>query len=97
MIVPRAKIAESGAAIALLDSVYLPLHIPGVTFKTVVFGLPRVCAIFSYVTLIYNSSLKVGNQAFANYVDAHVKNLNHINNKEDFIPVRDYVKLMCAG
>ena len=31
-----------GAAIALLDSVYLPLHVKGVTFKTVVYGLPRV-------------------------------------------------------
>lgn len=31
-----------GAALALLDSVYLPLHISGVSFKTVVYGLPRV-------------------------------------------------------
>ncbi|KAG6819834.1 hypothetical protein H0H93_008091 [Arthromyces matolae] len=31
-----------GAAIALLDSVYLPLHISGVTFRTVCYGLPRV-------------------------------------------------------
>ncbi|KAJ7226953.1 lipase, partial [Mycena pura] len=31
-----------GAALALLDSVYLPLHISGVTFRTVVYGLPRV-------------------------------------------------------
>jgi pimeloyl-ACP methyl ester carboxylesterase len=40
-----------GAAIALLDSVYLPLHLPaGTTFTTSVFGLPRV-----------------GNLAFADY------------------------------
>lgn len=40
-----------GAAIALLDSVYLPLHLPASTvFTTSVFGLPRV-----------------GNPAFANY------------------------------
>lgn len=40
-----------GAAIALLDSVYLPLHLPaGTTFTTTVFGLPRV-----------------GNAAFATY------------------------------
>ncbi|KAH0583082.1 hypothetical protein H2248_010969 [Termitomyces sp. 'cryptogamus'] len=58
-----------GAAIALLDGVYLPLHLSGVTFKTVGYGLPRV-----------------GNQAFANYVDAHVP-LTHINNKEDPIPI----------
>ncbi|THG96561.1 hypothetical protein EW026_g5293 [Hermanssonia centrifuga] len=59
-----------GAAIALLDSVYLPLHISGVTFKTVGYGLPRV-----------------GNQAFADYVDAHLTSLTHINNEEDFIPI----------
>lgn len=57
-----------GAAITLLDAVYLPLHISGVSFKTVGYGLPRV-----------------GNQAFADYVDGHVS-LTHINNKEDPIP-----------
>ncbi|KAI6041885.1 Alpha/Beta hydrolase protein [Pisolithus marmoratus] len=58
-----------GAAIALLDSVYLPLHLPsGMSFKTITYGLPRV-----------------GNQAFANYVDANL-HLTHINNKEDPIP-----------
>ncbi|KAJ6474669.1 lipase [Mycena vitilis] len=31
-----------GGAISLIDSVYLPLHITGVTFRTVVYGLPRV-------------------------------------------------------
>ncbi|TFK42084.1 lipase class 3 family protein [Crucibulum laeve] len=31
-----------GAAIALLDGVYLPLHISGVTFSTIVYGLPGV-------------------------------------------------------
>lgn len=31
-----------GAAIALLDAVYLPLHLSGTTFVTNVFGLPRV-------------------------------------------------------
>jgi len=58
-----------GAAIALLDSVYLPLHIPGVTFRTIGYGMPRV-----------------GNQAFADYVDSHLS-LTHINNKEDFVPI----------
>jgi len=59
-----------GAAIALLDSVYLPLHLPhNTTFKTTVYGLPRV-----------------GNQAFADYVDKHVSQLTHVNNKEDPIP-----------
>ncbi|KAF8174959.1 lipase class 3 family protein [Pholiota molesta] len=58
-----------GAAIALLDGVYLPLHISGVSFKVITYGMPRV-----------------GNQAFANYVDAHVT-LTHINNKEDIVPI----------
>ncbi|KAF7289449.1 Glucan 1,3-beta-glucosidase 3 [Mycena chlorophos] len=31
-----------GGAIALIDSIYLPLHITGVTFQTITFGLPRV-------------------------------------------------------
>ncbi|KAK7031541.1 lipase [Favolaschia claudopus] len=31
-----------GGAIALIDSIYLPLHITGVTFQTIVYGLPRV-------------------------------------------------------
>ncbi|KAF9518115.1 hypothetical protein BS47DRAFT_375650 [Hydnum rufescens UP504] len=59
-----------GGAIALLDAVYLPLHLPGFTFSTSVFGLPRV-----------------GNPAFADYVDAHVTNFAHITNKLDPIPI----------
>ncbi|KAH8110750.1 lipase [Phellopilus nigrolimitatus] len=66
-----------GAALALLDSVFLPLHLPsGTAFKTVTYGMPRV-----------------GNQAFANYVDVHVtsiaggKGLTHINNKKDPVPI----------
>ncbi|CCM02650.1 uncharacterized protein FIBRA_04754 [Fibroporia radiculosa] len=59
-----------GAAIALLDAVYLPLHIPGASFKFVGYGLPRV-----------------GNQAFANYVDAQSTSVTHINNEEDPIPI----------
>ncbi|OAX37652.1 alpha/beta-hydrolase [Rhizopogon vinicolor AM-OR11-026] len=59
-----------GAAITLLDSVYLPLWLPkGTTFRTIGYGLPRV-----------------GNQDFANYIDANV-HLTHINNKEDPIPI----------
>jgi hypothetical protein len=33
----------TGAAIALLDGVYLPLHISGVSFKVIGYGMPRVC------------------------------------------------------
>ncbi|KAL0953903.1 hypothetical protein HGRIS_005070 [Hohenbuehelia grisea] len=59
-----------GAALALLDAVYLPLHLPGVSFKTVGYGMPRV-----------------GNQAFADYVDSHVTSLTRINNREDPVPI----------
>jgi predicted lipase len=61
-----------GAALALLDSVYLPLHVPaGTRVSAFTYGMPRV-----------------GNANFANYVDAtHNGNLTHINNKEDPIPI----------
>jgi len=59
-----------GAAISLLDAVYLPLHISDATFSFVGYGLPRV-----------------GNQAFANYVDAQPTKVTHINNEEDPIPI----------
>lgn len=31
-----------GAAVALIDALYLPLHLPNITITTSVFGLPRV-------------------------------------------------------
>ncbi|KAF5379506.1 hypothetical protein D9615_006489 [Tricholomella constricta] len=59
-----------GGAIALITSVYLPLHLPaGTTFRTITYGMPRV-----------------GNTAFANYVDAHA-DLSHINNQDDIVPI----------
>jgi hypothetical protein len=59
----------AGAAISLLDSVFLPLWLPKQTiFQTIGYGLPRV-----------------GNKAFANYVDANL-DLTHINNREDPVP-----------
>ncbi|KAI8996479.1 Alpha/Beta hydrolase protein [Trametes punicea] len=59
-----------GAAIALLDAIYLPLHIPSAKVTFIGYGLPRV-----------------GNQDFANYVDAQPISVTHINNKEDPIPI----------
>ena len=36
-------VISSGAAIALLDSIYLPLHLPpSAEFRTIGYGLPRV-------------------------------------------------------
>ncbi|KAF8516221.1 hypothetical protein BU17DRAFT_67634 [Hysterangium stoloniferum] len=59
-----------GAAISLIDTVYLPLHLPmNIRFKFVGYGLPRV-----------------GNPAFAQYLDAHFPDLTHINNKKDLHP-----------
>ncbi|RDB18531.1 Lipase [Hypsizygus marmoreus] len=58
-----------GGAIALITSVYLPLYLPGVTFKTVTYGMPRV-----------------GNQAFADYLDSHA-DVSHINNQDDIVPI----------
>ncbi|KAH9851867.1 lipase, partial [Lenzites betulinus] len=59
-----------GAAISLLDAIFLSLHIPSATIKFVGYGLPRV-----------------GNQAFADYVDAQPFSVTHINNKEDIVPI----------
>ncbi|KAI0258702.1 alpha/beta-hydrolase [Gloeopeniophorella convolvens] len=59
-----------GAALALLDAVYLPLHLPqGTSVKMIGYGLPRV-----------------GNPAFAAYVDA-TAHVTHINNEEDPVPI----------
>jgi len=59
-----------GGALSMLESVYLPLHLPSTTtFKTVLYGCPRV-----------------GNQDFANWVDAHHP-VTRINNKEDLVPI----------
>ena len=61
-----------GAALALLDAVYLPLHLPAGTLVHMVgYGLPRV-----------------GNAAFADYVDRNgALTLKHVNNREDPIPI----------
>lgn len=66
-----------GAALALLDSVYLPLHLPaGTRVSMVGYGMPRV-----------------GNSAFADYVDAiHnadsvMATVTHINNKKDPVAI----------
>jgi len=59
-----------GAALSMLDAVYLQLHLPTTTtFRTTLYGCPRV-----------------GNQAFANYIDAHAFQLTRINNMEDPVP-----------
>jgi Lipase (class 3) len=61
-----------GAALALLDGLFLKLHLPpSVTVKVVGYGMPRV-----------------GNQDFANLVDNQLGGLvTHINNGEDPIPI----------
>ncbi|KAK7437371.1 hypothetical protein VKT23_018616 [Stygiomarasmius scandens] len=61
-----------GAALALLEMVYLPLHLPETTtFDMYGYGMPRV-----------------GNKAFADYVDANViGHVRRVNNKKDIVPV----------
>jgi hypothetical protein len=79
---PLNFMCSLGAALALLDGVYLPLHISGVSFKVIGYGMPRVCTRLPHSQLfkLIDGSNQVGNQAFADYVDAHLS-LTHINNK----------------
>ncbi|KAI0075336.1 lipase class 3 family protein [Panus rudis PR-1116 ss-1] len=60
-----------GGALALLDSVFLPLHLSNVTYRTITYGLPRVGnqQFADYVDSHAGGSL------------------THINNKEDPIPI----------
>jgi len=62
-----------GAAIALLDSIYLSPFLPGVSIRMIGYGMPRV-----------------GNKAFATYVDSHV-DIAHVNNKWVFCAVTESV------
>ena len=61
-----------GAALSLLDGVYLSLHLgASVNVRVIGYGMPRV-----------------GNQDFANWVDSHLGGqVTHINNKGDPIPI----------
>lgn len=61
-----------GAALALLDGVFLRLQLPTtISIKYVGYGLPRV-----------------GNQAWADLVDAQLPgNVAHVNNKKDPVPI----------
>ena len=61
-----------GAALALLDAVFLRLHLPTtVSINFVGYGLPRV-----------------GNKAWADLVDALLPGgVTHINNKNDPVPI----------
>ena len=54
-----------------MDAVYLPLHLPSDT-------------VFKYVGF---GQPRVGNQAFADYVDANVSDKTRITNKKDPVPI----------
>jgi predicted lipase len=75
-----------GGALALLDSVYLPLHLPShIKFQTITYGMPRVSIpVFTYIR-VRHSNGQVGNQAFADYVDAHL-HLTRITHRKDPVP-----------
>ncbi|KAL0953902.1 hypothetical protein HGRIS_005069 [Hohenbuehelia grisea] len=60
-----------GGAIALIDAVFLKLHLPkDIELKTFTYGMPRV-----------------GNQYFADYVDKNIPNVVRITNKMDPVPI----------
>jgi len=51
-----------GCSIALIDGVYLPLHISGMTFQVVGYGCPRVCFLLTSldsVPIIFRSATKL--------------------------------------
>jgi hypothetical protein len=80
-----------GAAVSLLDSVFLPLHIPGLHVAYIGYGLPRVCPsaisqlIVHHTVVIFCS--QVGNQNFANYVDGNLGSFTRITNMKDPVPI----------
>ena len=61
-----------GAALALLDGLYLSLNLPNAEVRVIGYGMPRV-----------------GNHAFANWVDSSRLSgqVTHINNKKDPVPI----------
>ncbi|KAF9269341.1 lipase [Marasmius fiardii PR-910] len=60
-----------GAALALLDAVYLRLHLPSSTT----------------VKMINYASPRVGNPDFADFVDSHLPGITHVTNKKDIVPI----------
>ncbi|KAK0202421.1 lipase [Desarmillaria ectypa] len=81
-----------GGAIALLDGVYLNLQLPSASVSVISYGMPRVNNLSSLIS-------SVGNQAFADYVDANV-NVSHVNNKRDPVPILPWREIgyhHCSG
>ncbi|CAE6342437.1 unnamed protein product [Rhizoctonia solani] len=60
-----------GGAISFLDAIYLQLHI-----------LSGVA-----IKVVTHGMPRVGNQAFADYVDSHLSDVSRINNMKDVIPI----------
>ncbi len=50
-----------GAAIALLDGIFLPLHIGGVTFRTIGYGTPRVIIVLPSLYFLEQSVIPTRN------------------------------------
>ncbi|KLO05759.1 alpha/beta-hydrolase [Schizopora paradoxa] len=73
---------SKGAALALLDAVFMVSHLPDWVFlQTILYGIPRI-----------------GNQAFADYVEVNLNWVSNngywrINNKKDPIPVNPSMSL----
>ena len=72
---------------------FLPLHLPSnVTVRYVGYGLPRVsvvpvASLKMFLLLTTRGYEKVGNEAWADYVDAQGHSVTHINNLEDPVPI----------
>ncbi|KAI0339402.1 alpha/beta-hydrolase [Trametopsis cervina] len=60
-----------GGALSLLDAVYFPLHLP---------------SNITYTTFTFGLP-RVGNQAFADYIDNNGQSLTHVTNKADVVPI----------
>ncbi|KAF9269342.1 lipase [Marasmius fiardii PR-910] len=60
-----------GAALALLDALYLRLQLPSTTT----------------VNMINYASPRVGNSEFADFVDSHLPGIVHVTNKKDIVPI----------
>lgn len=79
----------------MLDSIFLPLHLPNTTVRYIGYGLPRVRPPPPSIPLRRRTDVRtqVGNLAFANYVDAQPASVTRISNDADPIPVLPPVPL----
>ncbi|KAG6810270.1 hypothetical protein H0H92_012622 [Tricholoma furcatifolium] len=78
------SLGMNSAALALLDGVYLPLHISGVTFQTIGYGLPRAFADYVDANLSLTHINNELSRRSANMFP--IPDSKHLN-REDPIPI----------